>query len=223
VTIWESRLLYVFVFFSYIPNIFAPPLSILLQLQLLLPKPSDDTSGGEATHGHRLGHGFHRRGAIANSKDAADIGFVERWTCLDDALVVYTQSELLGERTIGCGEWCGDLNPRISEHDRSHSVRERGRRTIKASSLILPSARWTTSSGRSGSFCSSATIFLDSTSTRLPSVAASIFSVTFASPLVYTTMSLAKGATMPATCSTLCGSVTWPAAMIPADCPPASS
>jgi hypothetical protein len=110
---------------TYPRNTFAPPFPVLLQYQLLLPKPAYDTSGGEATHGHRLRHGFHRRGAIANSKDAANFGFIERRTCLDDALVVYTQSELLGEGSIGCGEWCGDLNPRTSEHDRSHSVREK--------------------------------------------------------------------------------------------------
>jgi hypothetical protein len=90
--------LYVFAFFLGQAKSFA--LSLPCHLQLLLPKSTDDTSSGESPHSHGLRHGFHRRNAITNSKDAAHVGFVERGTCLDEALLVYTQSELLSKRPI---------------------------------------------------------------------------------------------------------------------------
>jgi hypothetical protein len=99
---------------------FSPP------SQLLLPKPADNTSGRETTHGHSLGHGFYRRGAVANGKDAAHIGFVEWRLCLNDTLLVHTQSELLGEGSVGCGWRRRDLSQTMLEyssqrHERSSS------------------------------------------------------------------------------------------------------
>jgi len=128
VTIWKNCLLYVFVlvFLSYNMIILAPPFpspGVRLQFQLLLSKPADDPSRGKATHSHSLGHSFHRCGAIANSKHAGYIGFIEWRPCLDDALLIYTQSKLIGERSVGGSEGRGNLSDKTLAYPQMKKTR----------------------------------------------------------------------------------------------------